>query len=151
MLGLAGPADEVATTDDAQVRLRLQDGRLMGAARRNGDRYFFVLPAGTSQATIESRIFIPALVEGPFVDDRRRLGVAVSGARLWKSAGTESIPLDPALPGWHAAEPGAALVWTDGAGVLRTGPLARQTMLELTIATAGAYLLDAPPAPSHAA
>ncbi len=143
-LGQAGCVARIAGTSDARLRVRLQDGTLLHATRRDARRHFFVLPAGTCQIAILSRSFVPALVEGPFVDDRRRLGVAVSAAALWNGLRTESLVIDASLPGWHAGEDGAGAVWTDGAGLLATGTLTRPTMLELTVTLAGTYLLDQP-------
>lgn len=147
LLGIAGVIHATAphsggVTTDAQLMLRLSDGSLVRQVRRNGDQYFFVLPAGTSSATIVSRVFVPALVEGPFVDDRRRLGVAVSMIRLWNGLRTDTLAIDACLPGWHRPEPDAQTVWTNGAGVIATGALTRPTVLELTALVAGTYLLE---------
>lgn len=151
LLGIAGTSHDHATTTDAQLMIRLADGSLVRQIRRNGDQYFFVMPAGTSSATILSRVFVPALVDGPFADDRRRLGVAVSMIRLWTGLQTETLAIETCLPGWHQREPGAQAVWTDGAGLIATGARTRSTVLELTILMAGTYLFDQPAERSRAA
>jgi hypothetical protein len=64
----------------------------------------------------------------PWVEDRRRLGVAVASLVLRRPDGEETIPADhPDLKdGWHAAERDGARIWrwTNGdAGVpAPTGP-----------------------------
>ena len=140
-----------ATTTDPALRIRLDDGSLLAAARRSRGRHVFVLPPGTRGLAITSRVFVPSRVEGPFVDDRRRLGVAVRDARLWTGLHTRTLPVDPAAGGWHAAEPGAQAVWTDGAGRLELDPSGLATVLELELVLAGRYLLEADPAERVAA
>ncbi len=132
----------VDTTADPGLRIRLDDGSLLAASRRVRDRHVFVLPAGTRRVAIVSRVFIPALVEGPFVDDRRRLGVAVRQAGLWTGPRTRILAIDGGAGGWHAAEAGADAVWTDGAGLLDVGPLDAPTVLELDLVPAARYLPD---------
>jgi hypothetical protein len=52
-------------------------------------------------------------VHGPYVDDRRRLGVAVEKLVLWRGLNDTVIAAaDLALPGWHAPEYGRS--WTNG-------------------------------------
>ncbi len=153
-IGLPAPATEVATTVDPFLRLRLDDGSLLAASRSSRDRHFFVLPPGTRQVAIVSRVFVPALVEGPFVDDRRRLGVAVRDARLWTGPRTRVLTIDDSAAGWHASEPGTQAVWTDGAGLLDLEPgepCDAATVLELQLVLAARYLLDAEAAGRQAA
>ncbi len=139
-IGLPVPATTLLTTDDPFLRLRLDDGSLLAASRSSRDRHFFVLPAGTRRVAIVSRVFVPALVEGPFVDDRRRLGVAVSDARLWTGLRTRKLALGHPAGGWHATEPGTQAVWTDGAGLLEVEPCDANTVLELELVQAARYL-----------
>ncbi len=131
-----------ATTTDPALRIRLDDGSLLAAARRKSGRHVFVLPPGTRGVAITSRVFVPSRIEGPFVDDRRRLGVAVRDARLWTGLHTRILSVDPAAGGWHAAETGAQAVWTDGAGRLELDPSDSATVLELELVLAGRYLLQ---------
>ncbi len=142
-IGLPVPATSLLTTVDPLLRIRLDDGNLLAASRSSRSRHFFVLPSGTRRVAIVSRTFVPALVEGPFVDDRRRLGVAVKDARLWTGLQTRTLTAGDSTRGWHAAERGAQAVWTDGAGLLDVEPGNEPTVLELELALAARYLPDA--------
>ncbi len=133
--GAASPVQEAAHSDDPDLRLRLQDGSVVRARNRRGQRHFFVLPAGATSTTLLSRSAIPAEIEGPFVDDRRQLGVQVSRALLWAGLATHSLPLTGgARRGWHAREAGAEACWTDGQAELVVPALPRSTILEIELA-----------------
>lgn len=147
------------TTDDPALCLKLADGRLLRARRSRGNRHFFVLPAGNTQVILQSRHFVPADIEGPFVDDRRRLGVCVRAATLWTGLcgtlqviGEEAAEADPRSgwprstwprSGWHQQEHQADCRWTDGAGRLAWPALAQPTVLEIELAVPARYALDA--------
>ena len=141
-IGLPVPVTSLCTTADPCLRIRLDDNSLLAASRSSRNRHFFVLPPGTRRVAIVSRTFVPALVEGPFVDDRRRLGVAVKDARLWIGLQTRTLPVGDSAKGWHAAEPGAEAVWTDGAGLLDVEPGDGPTVLQLELVLAARYLTD---------
>jgi hypothetical protein len=113
-LGCSVPSHATTTEPDLQVMV---DGRRLRPVAIEGDRYVFVLPAGTGTIRLASRADAPADI-APYQEDRRRLGVAVG--RLTFRMGTEmqDVPVDhPMLTlGWHAAErEGMELRrWTDG-------------------------------------
>ena len=133
--GAATPVQQDAASDDPDLRLRLRDGSVLRARNRRGSRHFFVLPAGTGSTTLLSRWAVPAETEGPFVDDRRRLGVQVSRALLWNGLATHRLPLaDGRRSGWHACETATDARWTDGQAELGLPPLNRSTILEIELA-----------------
>ncbi len=134
----------VPTTADPAQRVRLDDGSLLAAVRRSRGRHVFLLPPGLRRIAIVSRVFMPARIEGSFVDDRRRVGVALRDTRLWTELHTRTLSVAEAARGWHAAEPGTCSVWTDGTGLLDLAPNDATTVLELVFARR--YLLDADPA-----
>ncbi len=111
-LGLPAAAAP-ALSDDPDLCLQLEDGRVLRARWCSEARHLFQLPAGARPSHLLSRAARPSEVIGPFVDDRRLLGVAVSRVTLW--SGLSDITLrDQALAGtgWHGAEDGHR--WTDG-------------------------------------
>ena len=130
-IGLGAPRAGAGaeTTSDPDLRVRLADGTLLRPRRQRGLRHFFVLPPGADGAILHSRAAMPAEIEGPFVDDRRQLGVCVRAATLWTELRSTTLPLRVAgQPGWHAPEPGAGACWTNGAGGLELPALTRQTI-----------------------
>lgn len=130
------------TTQDPALCVRLENGVLLRARRRRGERHFFVLPAGGTHAALQSRSAVPAEIEGPFVDDRRRLGVCVRGVKLWNDLrSTVLVPGGDGLPGWHRPEQPGGCRWTDGSGALRLPVLLRPTVLEVELACVGRYEL----------
>lgn len=137
------------TTQDPAPRLLLMDGVLLRARRCRGDRHLFVLPAGTAHATLQSRSAVPAEVEGPFVDDRRRLGLRVHSIRLWTDLRSTIVPFGPESPasggaglrGWHQGETLSSCRWTDGAGELALPVLSCATILEIELTGLARYPL----------
>ena len=85
---------------------------------------------------------------GPFVDDRRYLGVAVSSIRFMSSKTQNQITTyldDAGLDGWHETNGQSESVWTNGSALL---PLSEQTegkmgMLIITALPAENYIVDA--------
>jgi len=88
-----------------------------------------LLPAGTQRLRLRSRSLVPAW-RG--LDDRRRLGVAVTRLLL----GGRKVPAWAFGAGWYAAE--AQWRWTDGDAWLTLPPLAHPTRLRLEVADLGA-------------
>nr|WP_321983322.1 Hint domain-containing protein [uncultured Lichenicoccus sp.] len=132
--GAATARQTDAASDDPDLRLCLTDGSVLRARNRRGSRHFFVLPEGTVSITLLSRSAVPAEIEGPFVDDRRRLGVQVSRALLWNGLATQILPLaDGSRSGWHAREAATDACWTDGRAELGLPPLPRPTILEIEL------------------
>ena len=116
---------ELELTRDPRLRLRLEGGRQLSALWTDGGRHIFHIPSGGKPVQLLSRVSIPAVVVGPFVDDRRTLGVQVSTIVYWNGLLDTVMPAEAIdLEGWHAAED--ALRWTDGAARLDL-PVARGT------------------------
>ena len=85
--------------------------------------------------------------KGPFVDDRRRLGVCVRSATLWTGRGAALDLAGDGLRGWHRAEQPGGGCWTDGAAELALPPLAQATVLEVELVGAACFALDPPARP----
>jgi hypothetical protein len=144
MRGIAGPAlssapDLLLVTDTgAEIRPVLAEGIV----------HAFALPAGAKGLRLRSRTGRPADVVGPFLDDRRALGVAVGQISLWagrRRTVTVETHLAGDYSGWHAAEPAAKCRWTDGDAELPLDailPKDQPILLRIEIVQAGPYLAE---------
>ncbi|MGF1275725.1 Hint domain-containing protein [Acetobacter pasteurianus] len=135
------------TTHAPELHLVTERGATIWPANSKNDTYNFILPANTQEVRLVSRASRPADVIGPFVDDRRTLGVAVADINLLSAAKHQAITahLQAEKPeGWHATD-WTDCAWTNGNATL---PLpAQQTqgaicMLSVKIRAAGPYLAD---------
>ena len=99
-------------------------------------RYRFPLPAGSLAPQLISRAARPTALR-PWLEDRRCLGVRVTGLRLQHGSRWRDIALDdPALSrGWWAVESEAdgPRRWTDGAAWLPAPDAAGPALLEIRI------------------
>jgi hypothetical protein len=141
------------TTADPELRL-VVGGDTVRPAEIVGNRYVFVLRPRTTAVRVASRAVMPSALR-PWLDDRRRLGVAVRRIVLRDHAGRTEIPVDhpDVADGWHAVERSGDLLWrwTNGSALLPVPP--GTTMVELHVAGGGEYFdIDAaeiPTAMSH--
>ncbi|ARW11091.1 Hint domain-containing protein [Acetobacter ascendens] len=133
-------------TDEPDLHLVTDKGAVVRAVRRNGQRYSFMLRAGTRFVRVVSRAARPADVVGPFVDDRREMGVAVADVHL-ATAGKQHVIIahlkQDKPEGWHETD-WADCAWTDGNALLPledylTGH--EMGLLSITIRAAGPYVL----------
>ena len=135
--------DLTGTPHDPALYIRLGNGDLVPAHRRNGPRYFFVLPDGPTHAVLQSRSALPAEIDGPFVDDRRQLGVCVRSAALWTELRSTILEIGTSgLPGWHHPEPFADCRWTNGQAGLTLPVLFQPTMLEVELSATVRYAIS---------
>ncbi|WP_291363779.1 Hint domain-containing protein [Acetobacter sp. UBA5411] len=143
--GLTLRSARPAVTHDPDLHLRAENGMFIPVFRREGDWFLFMIPAGVDRIYLKSRAARPADVAGPFVDDRRWLGVLVGeimvqDAEAMKPLVTHHQEVD--LPGWHGLsdEPGR---WTDGDAFLSLGmaDTPDERLLSVQILAAGPYLV----------
>ena len=129
-------------TEEPDLHLVTDKGAIVRAVRRNGQRYSFMLRAGARFVRVVSRAARPADVIGPFVDDRRVMGVAVADVHLAAAGKQHDIiaHLKQDKPeGWHETD------WTDGNALL---PLEDHligheiALLSITIRAAGPYIAN---------
>jgi len=108
-MGYTRPAP--VTTDDADLRL-IADGRVVCPVSVHANRHVFVLPAGAAEVRLASRAAIPS-DSVPYLDDWRRLGVAVKRIVIRSDSEFMDIPADhPALTeGWYKVERDSACLW----------------------------------------
>jgi len=134
-------ADGVATTDDADMHLVTDTGAVIRAHRVNGAQHVFRLPEGVAAVVLASRTSRPSDVIGPFVDDRRDLGVLVSEIRVFSADATATVEvpfLEADLPGWDIVE-ATHCRWTNGNAVLPIGHAYGTRLLSIKVQAKGPY------------
>ncbi|GBQ22675.1 hypothetical protein AA0472_0841 [Acetobacter estunensis NRIC 0472] len=111
----------VATVAESGLHLVMDDGEILEPVRRLADRVSFNLPSGTQRIRLVSRASRPSDVVGPFVDDRRELGVLIGEVVVTQGGTTREVSghlVRTPLPGWHGVESNGACRWTNGNAVL---------------------------------
>ena len=133
MLGHRRP--ELPTTTDPELQL-VVDGRALQPIATHGHCHVFALPAGVSAVRLMSRSGVPSAFE-PYLDDWRKLGVAIRRILVRDAAGITDIPMDhPGLgDGWHAVERDDATMWRwmNGNAVLALPETAGLATLEVHV------------------
>lgn len=140
---------------DPELLLMTDKGQRIRLLRQDGDRCVYMLPAGVDKVFLASRTSQPSVVLGPYVDDRRTLGVAVGGIVLFSGgrhvAQTRHLrPEGAGWSGWHALEADGLSRWTSGYAELplcgmREGQMG---LLTIQVRAAGPFVVAAPAAPS---
>lgn len=138
------PAAPVLTTD-ADLKLVTDRGAVVRPMRQHGNTVCFMLPAGVQSVRFVSRASRPADVVGPFVDDRRQMGVVVGAITLQTAENQYAITahLQAEKPaGWHVSDR-ADCSCTNGNALLPLGeaPTAGMSMLSVEILAAGPYVV----------
>ncbi|WP_438383292.1 Hint domain-containing protein [Asaia sp. BMEF1] len=119
-LGLGKLTCEPEITEDPDLHLVDDRGRIMRKMRVVNRSSVFMLPPDATKVRIVSRVSRPADVIGPFHDDRRHLGVLVGDIQIWESDKTRHLGshlTDETLEGWGDIEDGRQR-WTTGSAVL---------------------------------
>jgi hypothetical protein len=145
---LGKPVPVRETTADAGLRLAAK-GRSIKPIYDTADLVIFALPRGASEVRLTSRAASPTDTR-PWMEDRRKLGVRVARLVLRGADEVREIPVDhPELgAGWWAVErDGQALRrWTDGEAMLKLPVTHGDFMLEVHLAGAMTYVVEAAPA-----
>ena len=129
----AGPA--VSTTREPDLRV-LSGDRILSPVAASRGRHVFTLPPGATLLRLQSRTAAPTLTR-PWLNDSRRLGVAVS--RITLCSGTARIVLPADHPGladgwWDVEGDGTALWrWTAGDAGIPLPPGTAWTMVEVQL------------------
>jgi hypothetical protein len=141
-LGLMPPAPPM--TDDPALCIMIGE-RCFAPVARYGDRHDFVLPVAPNGARLRSRHTSPSDA-APWIDDRRRLGVAVRRITVRDGGGGADIALDdPRLAsGWWPLERTSADLWRWTNGDAALPVLDRPVVIEVTLAATGRYPLVTP-------
>lgn len=140
----AGRSQAPILTYEDGLRLVTETGRVLHPIRKMKDRVMFNIPSGVSSVRILSNASRPCDVIGPFVDDRRRLGVLVGYIELFESDTMTTLTShlqDVDLSGWNTIENGA-MRWTNGSALLpfRSRSVGNTAIMSLQIHSAGPYL-----------
>lgn len=136
---------ELLTNPD--ICLQTNTGKHIRAIKVQDGYYTFMLPANVQSVQIVSRTSRPCDVEGPFVDDRRKLGVAIGQITLRDARNVHELSThlqNEELPGWHALEQKGTARWTDGNATLdlESRPTSGIRMLSVQVLAAGPYLIS---------
>ncbi|MCX2564775.1 hypothetical protein [Acetobacter thailandicus] len=105
-----------------------------------------MIPAGIESVRLVSYASRPCDVIGPFVDDRRKLGVLVGSVMLCEGDTTITLTdhlQDPELSGWNNIESETAR-WTKGNALLKLGKrlMGIIALMAIDIHAGGPYILD---------
>ncbi|MDT3375923.1 Hint domain-containing protein [Labrys neptuniae] len=136
----------VELTREADLHLVTESGRVIRQAREADGMALFMIPSNVRSVRIVSRASRPADTIGPYVDDRRFLGVLVGAVTLQDGNVRREIDTHlttRTLRGWSVPE--GSRRWTDGDAVLPLGERAPNAiaMLGLQIVAAGPYVVEA--------
>ena len=148
-LGLTVSKAEAKMVNEPDLCLLTESGLKIMPTLSTGRTYAFVIPRDTGLVRLMSRSARPSEIVGPFLDDRRELGVLVGKIGISREC-RRSISwahlTDTTLPGWHVMEDQASCRWTTGDAVLPIdlhssggGPV----FLDIEVISAGPYLVSA--------
>lgn len=118
--GVPYKVNDVPLTDDVDLRLVTSKGQVIRSLRVLQDTHVFMIPPGVDSVKILTRTSRPCDVEGPFVDDRRHLGILV-GSITFQGMKT-TVPITDHLSadtteGWSVQEQ-LPCRWTTGKAYL---------------------------------
>ncbi len=112
-LGLKDQRGSCVTTNDPSIQILLSDGRIITPCVSDASHTIFSVPKGGKPVRLLSNASVPAEVIGPFVDDRRKLGVQVRSVSLQDGGYVCRLNAgDLSFNGWHALEHDVR--WTNG-------------------------------------
>lgn len=136
-------------THEADLHLECDDGTILRPVRVAGKKHVFILPFSARSVLIRSRASRPCDVTGPFVDDRRRLGVEIGQILHFASGKIEEIRdhlTHQEFKGWHARARDTAR-WTAGSAYLSlpADEGSEHRLLSLEILSAGPYSQEETP------
>ncbi|WP_086652482.1 Hint domain-containing protein [Acetobacter malorum] len=140
---------ETATlTTESDLHLVTESGARINKVRTHNGRTIFIVPPHVKAVHLVSRASRPVDTIGPFVDDRRTLGVLVGRMMLQDSTSAprnlEPAAGTPMASGWHAAEAGQTARWTNGEAAVSLGERKPGTfgMLMVEVLAGGPYRLE---------
>lgn len=133
-------------THDPDLYLLTSDGRKLLPTHLSEGRFAFHLPSGLTHVCIVSRTARPCDAIGPFVDDRRDLGVLIGQITLDDAHDVRVLKnhLTQDIEGWDVRE-AVPMRWTQGRAMLLLPRLRPDSsaMLTLHVHAAGPYCVDA--------
>ena len=131
---------------DHNLHLVTKTGATIRQIRESDGRVMFMIPAGIESVRLVSNASRPCDVIGPFVDDRRKLGVLVGNVTLCEGDTTITLTAhlqDSELSGWNNVESETAR-WTNGNALLKLGqrPIGSIALVAIDIHAGGPYILE---------
>jgi hypothetical protein len=144
------PVPQRVTTPEANVLLVTKRPKHHNCkpAYADSNLVIFVLPRDAEEVRLVSLAQSPTEAR-PWLEDRRRLGVRVKRIVLRSANEVCEVPVDhPDLTnGWWAVERDGQMIcrWTDGDAVLPLPAMAEQATLEIHLAGAMTYIMEAEP------
>ena len=109
------PVIKRAITRNPDLCLITDKGKKIKPVHFKDNIYSFFIPDGTYVVAMNSKTSLPSDVIGPFIDDRRTLGVLVSKISVISNRTLIMFPTDISeLSGWHGIEPDRTDRWTMG-------------------------------------
>lgn len=144
-LQFAVQAPAATTVTASDLHLVSDRGHRIQPLRTVDNRVMFMIPSDVSSVRIVSNSSRPADAIGPFVDDRRMLGVLIGDVSFFDSGVTVNIKTHLTkenLSGWHSVEH-IPMRWTNGNAYLPLG--ARLPggigLLAIKVEAAGPYVV----------
>lgn len=133
--------------EDPDLKLITSGGATIYPFKKSENTYSFMLPAGVESVRVVSRSSRPSDVIGPFVDDRRQMGVAVGAIYFGSIRASQQITehLTPSKPeGWYDMG-WQDCAWTNGNAFLplHNTEASKIGVLSLEIRAAGPYVVHA--------
>ena len=141
-LGFTVPDAPILIGDHA-LHLVSETGAKFMPILSDGGLFTFVVPGGVKTLHLASRTGRPSDTFGPFLDDRRALGVLVGRISTHKGhiQTVSDVHLtEETLSGWHSIENDTCR-WTDGHARLPM-MFEEETRIEIEIMGAGPYVVD---------
>lgn len=137
-------------TEDADLHLETAEGARLPLRSVSNGWYVFSLPTGHSRFYLTSRVTRPCDARGPYIDDRRLLGVLVGEIILEKPTGhIEMVDhlINERLQGWSSIENHPSR-WTSGRAeiILGNETDAQDNVLAIKILSTGLHRLPPHPA-----
>ena len=147
-LGVAAEAARLSLVDKPDLHLLTESGLEIEPTLFDGKIYAFVVPGNVGMLRLRSRTARPSETVGPFVDDRRELGVLVGQIGISEGGrrvlSTVHLTTE-AFSGWHVLE-GQASRWTNGNALIPVDlswSEGRPVFLDVEVVHAGPYPLAA--------
>ncbi len=139
------PMTRRMTTTDADLRM-MAKGRVIKPIYGDDKLVIFTLPRDAKEVRLVSRAQSPNEAR-PWLSDTRQLGVPVARIVLRGADEVREVPVDhpDLVDGWWTVDREGLMMrrWTDGEAVLPLPPMRGAAMLEVHLAGAMTYAVDA--------
>lgn len=145
-LGIENRTEPKTLIEDPDLKLITNSGATIYPFKKAENIYSFMLPAGVESVRVVSRSSRPCDSIGPFVDDRRQMGVAVGKIHCGSIRVSQQVQahLAPTKPeGWHDMG-WQDCAWTDGNAFLPLHNIVTSQIgiLSLEVRAAGPYVVQ---------